>query len=154
VRLKTSAGSALVRPGHSSHGAIAPPLAAPRPAPASFEIPGRLPSTNEVSWIERSHWSKGAALRKKIETDIGMWILVGQVPHFPGPVTIRVDWFEKDCRRDRDNIRSAIKFILDALIATGRIVSDSQRFVKDITDGWHEPTRNARVVVTITALAA
>jgi Holliday junction resolvase RusA-like endonuclease len=152
VRLKTSRRS-VEGPTSTALGRLAR-APAPAPPPTTFEIPGRLPGLNEVSWQERSHWSKGAALRKRIEKEIGMWILVAHVRRYTGPVAIRVDWFEKDRRRDRDNIRSAVKFILDALIATGRIVSDSQKFVKDITDGWHEPTRNARVVVTITALAA
>lgn len=43
---------------------------------------------------------------------------------------MRFEWHEKTQRRDYDNIASAKKFILDALVKNGVLVDDSRKYVK------------------------
>lgn len=47
---------------------------------------------------------------------------------------IRFEWHEKTKRRDADNIASAKKFILDALVKKGVLTDDSRKYVKGFSD--------------------
>ena len=96
----------------------------------TFEIPGRLPGTNEISWHDRSHWRKGHAFRIQNIRLVSQWIIVHRVPFYCVPVGITVTFFEKDFKRDCDNVFGGLKFLLDALTQTGRIQNDSRKWVE------------------------
>ena len=78
-----------------------------------FVIDGRLPSLNEYINAERSNRYKGAKLKKD-------------------PINVSIRWYEKDSRRDADNVFFAVKFILDSLVSYGIIENDSQKYIKTI----------------------
>ena len=121
---------------------------------ASFTHFGILPSYNDVHRADRQHWAVGFKKRQGVKERLSYCILAERVPVFIDPVCIEVTWYERDRRRDRDNIRSSVKFILDALVEMGRLKSDSQKFVHDIKDVWPEPDKkNPRVVVKITEMS-
>lgn len=40
------------------------------------------------------------------------------------PIWIFVEWHEPDRRRDKDNIRSAMKFLLDGIVKSGKLPND------------------------------
>ena len=44
------------------------------------------------------------------------------------------EWHERTKKRDADNIASAKKFILDALVKNGVLVDDSRKYVKGFYD--------------------
>lgn len=48
------------------------------------------------------------------------------------PVVIDITWYEKDARRDFDNITFAQKFILDSLVQIKVLKDDSRKFVKKV----------------------
>lgn len=103
-----------------------------------FIILGRLPSLNDYTKTNRSHWSKGAAMKKQIEADI-MWQIKGargkgHLQPVENPVMISFEWHESDKRRDLDNIFSAKKFILDAMQRAGIIVNDNRKHVRGLHD--------------------
>lgn len=100
----------------------------------ALTIYGRLPSLNDVTRQNRAHWSKGAKQKKMIELFIAGHIYQQNVPKFGGPVHVKIKWYEKNLRRDRDNIQSATKFILDALIKTEIIKNDSQKWLKQLSN--------------------
>lgn len=90
-----------------------------------------------------------ARIKKQAETFIGQWIVASRVPFFKGPVSLDVAWYEPDRRRDRDNVETGIKFILDALKKCGRIPNDTRRFVRDIRHRVLVDRANPHVSVTI-----
>lgn len=51
-----------------------------------------------------------------------------------GAVMLRFEWHERTKKRDADNIASAKKFILDALVKMRVLPDDSRKYVKGFTD--------------------
>lgn len=47
---------------------------------------------------------------------------------------MRFEWHERTKKRDADNIASAKKFILDALVKSGVLADDSRKYVKGFYD--------------------
>lgn len=80
----------------------------------------------------------GAKFKKEVEEVIGWSIrqaLASKTLYKPnGAVILNIEWHEKSKRRDADNIASAKKFILDALVKTGVLVDDSRKYVKGFYD--------------------
>lgn len=103
-----------------------------------FVIPQRLPGLNQYTDACRSHWSKGARMKRRVEEDIAWHILAARGAHklrpVHGPVSLEIEWHEKDRRRDFDNIVSAKKFILDAMQKMGIIPNDDREHVPVISD--------------------
>lgn len=103
-----------------------------------FVISGRLPGLNQYTNACRTHWSRGAKLKRAIEEDIGWHILAargaGKLRPVHGPVSLSIEWHESDRRRDFDNIVSAKKFILDAMQKMGIIPNDDREHVPAISD--------------------
>lgn len=118
-----------------------------------FVIEVQLPSLNEYQNACRTHAQSGARFKKKVEEIITWAILKGKnsgtlrkVTDYP--VQIEIEWHEKDKRRDVDNIKSAAKFILDAMTKCGVIKDDGRRYVSQIHDNVIDD-KKAFVVVKI-----
>ena len=79
-----------------------------------FVIREQLPSLNKVIDANRNNRYSGAHLKKK--------------------VTISITWHEKTKKRDVDNIQSAKKFILDAMVEQGILIDDKRKYVAQIYD--------------------
>lgn len=47
---------------------------------------------------------------------------------------VRFEWHERTKKRDADNIASAKKFVLDALVKSGVLEDDSRKYVKGFYD--------------------
>lgn len=65
------------------------------------------------------------------------------------PVIVVFEWHEKTKRRDADNIASAKKFILDALVKQGVLIDDSRKYVKGFYDKIIDDKRDYVVVKLI-----
>lgn len=101
-----------------------------------FVIDEKLPGLNQVLDANRANRIMGAKLKREVQDEIGQYIRIALmhgdlVP--PGrQVTISITWHEKTKRRDADNIQSAQKFILDAMVEQGVLEDDSRRYVTQI----------------------
>lgn len=115
-----------------------------------FVIKGRLPGLNEIIDAARDHWSKSATLKKEA-TELCQWaIKAASVPHIEKPVVIRFVWVEKDERRDVDNVAAGAKFVLDGLVASGRLPNDSRQWVRGISHEFPAPDKkNPRIEVEV-----
>lgn len=113
----------------------------------SFTIPVRLPGMNEIIGEARKSRFGGATQKKQCMKICSQYILTAQVPVFDVPVTVTLNWCEKDRRRDIDNIQAGSKFILDALVGMGRIPNDSQRWVRNVSHKMLEPEKDTPHVV-------
>lgn len=122
--------------------------------PNGFTYHGRLPSLNDYINACRSHWSKGANLKRQTEEDI-IWYIKGAKNKgllYPvsWPVVISFEWHESDQRRDWDNVISAKKYLLDALQRAGIIPNDDRKTVVGLADALIDDTKDF-VRVTIQA---
>lgn len=96
------------------------------------EINMKLPSFNEYVNICRTNRYKANAFKQNLEDDI--MLFTNRLPRFESPVTIRFHWIEATKRRDLDNICFAKKFILDALVKSGKLKDDNRKCVTAFTD--------------------
>lgn len=117
-----------------------------------FTIHAKLPSLNEVIKKDRTNRFAGAAYKKETEKIISRYIKkaleTGELMPVSGPCTVCIDWYEKDRRRDVDNIQSSQKFILDALVNNGVLPDDNRKHVTQIYHRIHDSEEN-KVSVTI-----
>ena len=96
------------------------------------EISIKLPSLNEYINACRANRFQGSKMKKDIEGEIGVFI--ARLPRFENPVEIHFHWIEGNKRRDLDNIASAKKFILDALVKWGKLKDDNRKCVTAFSD--------------------
>lgn len=103
-----------------------------------FVIPQKLCSLNDYTAACRANKYVGAKFKADVEEVIGWAIkqaITSKSLHKPsGAVIVRFEWHERTKKRDADNIASAKKFILDALVKNGVLVDDSRKYVKGFYD--------------------
>lgn len=100
------------------------------------EIRMKLPSLNDYINLCRKNRYESADFKKRIEKDISYYLK--PLKRFKKPVTINFIWYEKNMRRDADNIAFAKKFILDAMVKSGKLHDDSRKYVKGFTDTFKQ----------------
>lgn len=96
-------------------------------------INGQLNGLNEYTNANRYNRYVGAKMKKNDQEYVSMAIrecLRGW--HTEDPIGLRIVWYEPNRKRDPDNVFFCVKFILDALVATGTIPNDNQKYVKSI----------------------
>lgn len=118
----------------------------------SFTIEMQLPGLNEYTQANRTHAQAGGRFKKQTEADIMLFICLakrrGELRPVDYPVTLKIEWQEATRKRDPDNIVSAKKFILDALVSGGILPNDTQRYIKGFTERIIKSDA-ARVKVTL-----
>jgi Holliday junction resolvase RusA-like endonuclease len=118
---------------------------------ARLTIPGRLPGLNEL--ISKARGNKYAAAKEKRElTSYVAALARTQCPVvFKRHVDITFVWYEKDERRDIDNVAAAgTKIILDGLVTGAVLIDDSRAFVRSIHHLFPMPDKdNPRIEVHI-----
>lgn len=114
-----------------------------------FEIPFMLPGLNQVNAANRTNPYAGAKLKRDVDNGICGIIRSAGIQPVRYPCIVHMTFCEPG-RRDADNVESAKKFILDALVKSGIIVNDNPKhvigspsFTRYVKGGGH------RVVVTI-----
>lgn len=115
-----------------------------------FVIPGRLDGLNAYIGACRKNPHAGAAMKRKNQKRVLKAITEWDVQPIETPVKVQVAWIEPNMRRDKDNIRSAIKYILDGMVEAGIIPGDGWKHVSDISDAYMVNRHNPRVVVEVT----
>lgn len=110
------------------------------------EINMKLPSLNEYVNLCRRNRYESADFKKKIEKSISQYLKRLKV--FKCPVIVHFTWFEKDMRRDADNIAFAKKFILDSLVKSGKLKDDSRKYVVGFTDQFKKAD-HTKVEITV-----
>lgn len=112
------------------------------------EIPLKLPSLNEYIKAINSNRHEGNKLKQSVQDDI-MWF-VKKLPKFEKPISIHFHWVEGNKKRDYDNISGAgHKFILDALVAAGKIKDDNRNYVVNTSDSFEYQKGVWKVILKI-----
>ena len=112
-------------------------------------IPGRLPGLNEYTSACRANHMAGAQMKQDSQ-DIILWAIRAKMRRvrFEKPVFILFTFYEKDKRRDRDNVASyARKVIQDALVKAGVLEDDGWDYVTGYLDRFEVDKKNPRIVV-------
>lgn len=115
-----------------------------------FVVPGNLPGLNLLIAANRANRYKGAKLKRDADMQVIAAIRkchIGRVRNYP--VEVRIWFYEKDHRRDIDNIYSGGKYILDALQDAGILQGDGQKYVDSLRYGHHTDPARPRIEVEI-----
>lgn len=103
-----------------------------------FFIGRKLPSLNDVIRTSRGNKYGGNYRKKELEEEIGFDIMQavskGTLTRIERPVRIDFIWHEPTMARDKDNVASAKKFILDALQKYGILPNDNNHYITGFTD--------------------
>ncbi len=95
----------------------------------SFTVPGRLPGLNEYTYECRCNPRSGARMKREAEEAV-MWAArAAHLKRMRPPVHVHVSYYEPNKRRDKDNVYTAIKFILDALVKIGVLGNDNWEWI-------------------------
>ena len=115
-------------------------------------ISGRLYGLNEYIAACRRNPYTGARMKNESESLVMMEIrsqLRGR--RIKKPVIMKYKWFEKDRRRDLDNISSfGRKVIQDALVKTRVLENDGWRHIIGFSDEFYIDKKSPRIEVEIT----
>lgn len=114
-----------------------------------FTIPGRLPGLNDYTAACRGRAVAGGRMKHEAQDSVKDAIRAAGLKPMKAPVDVRVTWYERDRKRDKDNVRFAVKFILDALVAEKVIGNDNWRWVRAIVDEYRVDKENPRIHVLI-----
>lgn len=114
-------------------------------------IHGRLPGMNEYTNAQRTNRYKGAKLKADAQSTVESEIqrqLKG-VKLNP-PIMILYRFYEKDKRRDLDNISGmAHKVIQDAMVTQGLIADDGWDYISGFSDEFWIDRNNPRIEIVI-----
>lgn len=107
---------------------------------AGLWIPGPLPGLNDLIAAAKGSGGRGAAYaRLKREWTEAVWAHAKsqRVPAFPRRVVLEFRWFERDRRRDPDNVAAGgRKLVLDGLVMAGVLQGDGWRWIQRWTDSF------------------
>lgn len=118
----------------------------------TLTIKGKLSGLNDYIDACRNNRYIGAELKKR-EQERCIWQIKTQLPKtIKTPLKLSILWLEPNMKRDLDNICFAKKFILDALVQSGRIPNDGWKDVKGFEDHFGVDAENPRIEVVIEEL--
>lgn len=121
-----------------------------------FVVPGRLDGLNEYTEACRASAKGGGKLKRRNQDLVRAAIREAGLRPMGTPVAIRFTWVEgkrddaaRFVPRDKDNIRFAAKFVLDALVEEGIIPDDGWGHVEGIADAYRLNRNEPKVVVEL-----
>lgn len=112
-------------------------------------IRGKLPGLNEYTAAQRTNQYKGAKMKADAQ-ELVKWSIYSQMRglHITKPVFLLFKFYEKDRRRDHDNVSSfAHKVIQDALVECGTLLDDGWSCVTGCLDSFDVDNAHPRIVV-------
>jgi len=114
-------------------------------------IPGELPALNQYSNTERSDRYRAGRLKRNYTAICSVYTkkAMHEGLTVDGKIDIHCHWFVKSKRKDKDNIRFAIKFIQDGMMQAGLIKNDGWSEIGNYYDEFSVDKDNPRVEVEI-----
>lgn len=115
-----------------------------------IELPFRLPSLNDYIRVLNRNKFEGNNFKKGVEGDIIWAIRKAKTPAIVKPVIVHYTWIEENKRRDIDNVSSAKKYILDALVKAKILKNDGTKYVVNQDDKFiYDKSKGSRVIVEL-----
>lgn len=118
---------------------------------AKLTIPGRLPGLNEYIAAERTNRYRAAKIKRESEHMV-LWAAKDCLRGWKakGPVIMHYTWYEKDRRRDKDNVSGyGRKVIQDALVKGGYLRGDGWAQIEAFTDNFGLDKLRPRIEIEI-----
>lgn len=114
-------------------------------------IPTRLNNLNDYITADRTNRYKGAAMKARNEALVKVAIKQQMRSiRIERPVYMEYTWYERNKRRDLDNISSfGRKVIQDALVQTRVLVNDGWNEIVGFSDQFYVDAANPRIEVLI-----
>ena len=116
----------------------------------TFEILGRLPGLNDLIAASKGKGGLYKYNKLKVENEKVITLCVKQHKLKPakGSAFFTFQWFEKNTRRNPDNIAAGgRKFIFDTLVECGILKNDGWNEIDGWEDYFEVDNKNPRVVV-------
>lgn len=118
--------------------------------PVKLVIPFALPGLNELIAAERQHRQKAAKLKREHQRAVELCIRSQLRRPLREPVTMHYLWCEKDRRRDKDNISSfGRKIIQDALVSVHALQNDGWANIDGFTDSFSTDKKRPHIEIII-----
>lgn len=115
-----------------------------------FTIRGTLPGLNEYITAERGNRYRAAEMKKRCESVVMHAARSLGSLQVQEPVYMVYHWYEKDRRRDKDNISGyGRKIIQDALVKAHILQNDGWKNICGFEDRFEVDRKNPRIVVEI-----
>lgn len=111
-------------------------------------IKNRLPCMNDLINANRLNKYAGADLKRHTQAMIAFELKPQITKRFTEKVIVTIHYYEKDNRRDEDNVMSAAKFILDAMQDIKLIPNDNRRYVHLLQEVFTD-RENPRIEISI-----
>lgn len=114
-------------------------------------VPGTLNNLNDYISAERTNRYKGAKMKADNENAVSVAIRqCMRDVRIEKPVFMEYIWFEKNRRRDLDNISSfGRKVVQDALVSAGVLKDDGWKYIVGFSDRFEVDKENPRIEVKI-----
>ena len=112
-----------------------------------YTIPILLPTFNEIIDVAKKHWATYRAMKKSY-TDVCA-LACRDLPIFDSEISIMVDWYMPNRRKDKDNIAAGVKFIWDGLKQAGKIPDDGWDYQGNTSHFYTIDKDNPRIYVTV-----
>lgn len=114
-------------------------------------IPFPLPGLNEYIEAERAHRQKGAEIKRQWQRAVALALRQQLRAPLREPVTMRYTWYERDRRRDKDNISGfGRKVIQDALVRELHVLqNDGWSNIEGFSDRFRVDKARPRVEIEI-----
>ena len=111
-------------------------------------IHGRLMGLNEYTRENRRDPRAGNRLKRQAEEQVFAAIKQSRLGKIPTPCIMKYTWYERDRRRDLDNISSfGRKCIQDALVKAGKLGGDGWDYIAGFSDDFVVDKANPRIEV-------
>lgn len=114
-------------------------------------IPGQLPGLNDFIFADRANRYKGAEIKRNAQKVVE-YCARKQLRGFrpAGPVWMKYTWYERNRKRDKDNISSfGRKVIQDGLVKAGVLKNDGWKEIEGFSDRFRIDEKHPRVEVEI-----
>ena len=116
---------------------------------ATFFVPGPLPGSNEIIGAALTNRHKYSRMKNLWEREIGWSAKLAKIKPPLTAVTLHCLWVEPNRRRDKSNVRGAVKWIEDALVECGVLMGDGWKHIEGFRDEFRVDVKNPGVYVTL-----
>lgn len=107
-------------------------------------IPGELPTMNEIIAASKRHHMQYSVMKRQYTGLVALH--AKKLPKYE-KVDLAITWYCKNMRKDKDNIASGVKFILDGLVEAGTIENDGWKEIGEIKHIFEVDKEKPRIEV-------
>jgi hypothetical protein len=112
-----------------------------------FVIEGKLPTLNDYTNSNRTHWGAGAADKLNATRKVALACKDVEIPE-DKVIILHYQWYVST-KHDYDNIAFAQKFVQDGLVHAGKIPDDSPKHIIGFTHDFYRIDKGKDKVIII-----